>query len=375
MSKETCVEPVGSAPSLRQVHQPFKVGISASFRRDAAGLLEPVLHSMFQSFPFIQYEHFEDERVTPEAIRDFDATIAYAPVIGAEAFAGGVKTSVIARWGAGYDTIDVRECTAADVLLAIASDAVRKPMAEGIVALLLALAKRLPAKDAMVRSGRWDLLAKTIGIGLSGKIVGSVGLGNIGAEVFRLLGPFDLGRRLASDPYRSVAEARNAGVELVDIETVFRESDFVIMNCPLNAHTRDLVNAHLLSLMKPTSYFVNTARGGLVVEDDLVQALSEGRIAGAGLDVFAQEPLPLDSPLVRMENVVLAPHGIGYSDDMVDGNGTIACESVLAVLRGEIPRHVVNPEVLDRPGFQTKLNRLRRRWQALAGVANAATAH
>jgi len=180
--------------------------------------------------------------------------------------------------------------------------------------------------------------------------------------MFRLLGPFDFGRRLAHDPFASPQTATALGVELVDIESVFRESDFVAVNCPLNAQTRGLVNGRLLGLMKRTAYFVNTARGGVVVEEDLVRALSERRIAGAGLDVFQKEPLPVDSPLVRMDNVILAPHGLGYTDDLVRGNGISACENVLAVLQGEVPRHVVNRQVVERPGFQAKLADLRRRW-------------
>jgi phosphoglycerate dehydrogenase-like enzyme len=120
--------------------------------------------------------------------------------------------------------------------------------------------------------------------------------------------------------------------------------------------------------MKPTAFLVNTSRGGLIVEEDLVAVLRDGRIAGAGLDVFEREPLPIDSPLVGMNNVVLAPHGLGYTDDLVRANGLAVCESTLAVLRGEVPRHVVNRDVLRRPGFQAKLQGFRRRWESLSGV-------
>src|SRR5689334_19066970 len=132
----------------------FRVGVSADFQRHAPGLLEPSLRATFEPYPFIRCDYFEDGKVTPDSIRRFDATIAYEPVIGPDALDGSVDTAVIARWGVGYNTIDVDACTRADVALAITTDAVRKPMAEAIVTLLLALAKKLPAKDAMVRAGR-----------------------------------------------------------------------------------------------------------------------------------------------------------------------------------------------------------------------------
>ena len=346
--------------------RPFRVGVSASFATDLPGLLEPALEEYFRPFPWVSYETYSDIPVTAAALARFDAAVGNEPRVTAGSFQGGVPTAAIARWGVGFDTIDVEACTEADVLLAITRDAVRKPMAEAIVTLFLALAKRLHAKDGLVRSGQWDLLTRTVGLGMSGRTVGSVGLGNIGAEMFRLLKPFDLGRALAFDPYATPAGAAAVGVELVGLETVFAESDFVAINCPLNGETRGLVRKKHFALMKPTAYFVNTARGAIVDEADLVEALAAGRIAGAGLDVFVEEPLPLHSPLVRMENVILAPHGLGYTDDLVRGNGAGVCESVLAVLRGDVPPYVVNPAVIRRAGFQAKLAGFRQRWEAFA---------
>jgi phosphoglycerate dehydrogenase-like enzyme len=213
------------------------------------------------------------------------------------------------------------------------------------VTLILALAKKLPLKDTLVRTGRWELKSRSAGLGLSGKIVGSIGLGNIASEMFKLLKPFDLGQLLANDPYLVEEHARSLGVSLVDLPTLFKESDFLTVHCPLNDETRGLVHSGLLSLMKPSAYLINTARGGIVRQDDLIHALKEGQIAGAGLDVFEQEPLPIDSSLIQMENVILSPHAMAWTDDLYRGNGLGACGNILTILQGQILKYVANRSI------------------------------
>lgn len=349
--------------------EPFRVGISPDFKTAAAGALDPVLESVFDPLPYVIYDDYEspaDEPVAPEAIADYDAVIVLGTRFSAASFAGNERLALIARWGVGYDRIDVPAITENDVLLAITVDAVRRPVAEAILTLALALAKKLPAKDRLVRSGRWDLKAETFGLGLTGKTVGSVGIGNIGSEMFRLFQPFDLGRKLAFDPYIEREKAEQLGVELVDLETLFADSDFVTVNCPLTEETQGLVDGTLLARMKPTAYLINTARGPIVNQDDLTAALQAGQLAGAGLDVFAGEPLTADHPLTRMDNVILSPHALAWTDDLYENNGLDACNNVLTLLRGEIPPYPVNRQVLERPGFQAKLQALRARWQELA---------
>ncbi len=348
--------------------QRFQVGITGDFRAEAALSLEPVLAEVFGPLPFVEYRYMEPSaEVAPAQIAGLDAVISLRPRFTAATFAGAQRLAVIARWGVGYDMIDVPACTQANVLLAITTDAVRKPVAEAILTLLLALAKRLPAKERLVRTGHWEVKGAIPGLGLAGKTVGSVGLGNIASEMFRLLNPFDLGRRLAYDPYIAPVHAAALRVDLVDLPTLFADSDFVTINCPLNDQTRGLVDAHLIGLMKPTAYLINTARGPIVNERDLIAALQAGRIAGAGLDVFEQEPLPLDSPLLRMDNVILTPHALAWTDDMYRGSGFGVCENVLTVLRGEVPKYTVNRDVVARPTFQAKLRTLRERWMRLTG--------
>lgn len=346
--------------------RPFRIGVSSGFKTAAPGTIEPVLERLVDPLPHVEWAFFDaggGEPVSAEAIGGFEGVIALGSPYDASTVAGNEELACLARWGVGYDLVDTEALTANDILLAIAVDAVRKPVAEAILTLILALAKKLWAKDKLVRSGRWDLKAQTSGLGLSGKTVGSIGMGNIGGEMFRLLGPFDLGRRLAHDPYLDPKRADALDVELVSLETIFSSSDFVITNCPLTEETRGFIDARLFALMKPSAYFINTARGPIVNQEDLVAALQAGAIAGAGLDVVEPEPLPFDHPLIGMENVILSPHALAWTDDLYEMNGTIACESLLAVFRGDMPAFPVNREVIEQPGFRQKLDRLAARWR------------
>ena len=350
--------------------QPFRIGVSSGFKTAAPGTIEPILARLVDPLPHVEWDFFDavsGEPVPAAVVAEFDGVIAMGARYDGSTVGGGGRMACVARWGVGYDLVDTEALTANNVLLTIAVDAVRKPVAEAIVTLILALAKKLAAKDRLVRTGRWDLKAQVSGLGMSGKTVGSVGMGNIGGELFRLLGPFDLGRRLTHDPYLDRQRARDLDVELVSLEEVFSESDFVAVNCPLSDETRGFIDARLFSLMKPTAYFINTARGPIVNQEDLVAALQGGAIAGAGLDVVEPEPLPLDHPLIEMDNVILSPHALAWTDDLYEMNGTIACESLLALFRGEIPAFPVNREVIGTEGFQEKLRGMAARWEALAG--------
>ena len=289
-----------------------------------------------------------------------DAVITLWQRVTPETLAGVERLATIARWGVGVDMIDLDACTERNVLVSITRDAVRRPVAEAILTYVLALAKRVLHGDRLVRAGRWDE-KEAPGLGLRGKVLGTIGVGNIGMELVELVRPLGFARILAFDPYVGEDAAR-LGVELVDLAGLLRGADFVCVNCPLTPETRHLIGAAELALMKPTAYLVNTARGPIVDEAALTRALADGSIAGAALDVFEEEPLPASSPLHRLENVVLSPHAIAWTDELVALNGSGACESALSVLRGEIPRHVANPGVIHRPEFHAKLAGLRERW-------------
>jgi phosphoglycerate dehydrogenase-like enzyme len=192
-------------------------------------------------------------------------------------------------------------------------------------------------------------------------VIGSVGYGGIAREALRLLRAFDPARLLACDPVVSPQTAASEGVELVSMEDVLRQSDYVLINCPLMAQTRDLISEKELRLMKPDAVLINAARGPIVNEPALIRALTEGWIRGAALDVFTQEPLPASSPLTELDNVILTSHSVGWTEELFRDMGREDSIGALAVFRGESPRNVVNREVLARPGYLRKLAEYRER--------------
>lgn len=341
----------------------FRIGISADFKTTAAGLLEPVLAERFDPHPEIEYEFMAEfkEKVTPDQVEDYDAVITLHPHYMGDSLRGAERLTLIARWGVGYNMIDVQACTENDVLLAITRDGVRRPVAEGMLTLLLGVTHHLQTKDRLVRYGRWAEKARYPGVGLEGRSLGLVGIGNIGSEFLRLVRPFGLEELLAFDPYISSEQAEDLGIKLVEFETLLTESDFVCISCPLTRETFHLIAEPQLKMMKPTSFLINAARGPIIDQAALTHALQDHWIAGAGLDVFEQEPLPLNDPLTQLNNVILSPHAIGWTDALVRGNGVGACENILSILRGEIPKHTVNSEVVERASFQAKLHAIRNR--------------
>jgi D-3-phosphoglycerate dehydrogenase len=341
----------------------YRVGIGSDLSAaDGSSLVADAAHDVLEPVPGLELTTVGEPRAELKAadVDDCDAVITLWQRVTAETLAGAERLATVARWGVGVDMIDLDACTERDVIVSITRDAVRRPVAEAILTYVLVLAKRVLDGDRLVRTGRWG--EKEAGLGLRGKVLGTIGVGNIGVELVELVRPLALSRILAFDPYVGDGDAARLGVELVGLEELLREADFVCVNCPLTPETRHLIGEAELELMKRTAYLVNTARGPILDESALARALASGQIAGAALDVFEVEPLPADSPLHRLDNVVLSPHAIAWTDELVALNGAGACEHALAVLRGEVPRHVANPAVLERPGFQAKLARLRERW-------------
>jgi phosphoglycerate dehydrogenase-like enzyme len=341
----------------------FEVGITPDFYTDARGRFEAALASKLEGVHGLTVRPMA-ERPAPEAAAEdvarFDAILALGMRFTRQSLRGCERLAVIARWGVGYDMIDVPALTEAGVALAITPQAVKRPVAEAILTLIFALAKNLREQDRLVREGKWRGQLSRMGHGLRGKTLGSVGCGNIAREMFRLAQPLGFGRLLAYDPFAAREEAAALHVELTDLETVFRESDFVTVNVPLNDATRGMIGAREFGWMKPAAFLINTARGPIVREDDLVEALRAGRIAGAGLDVFAVEPVARDNPLLALDNVVLAPHALAWTHELARDNTLEACDQILAVFRGKAPASIVNREVLSSPLFQSKLANLRK---------------
>ena len=247
-------------------------------------------------------------------------------------------------------------CTRAAVAVVNTADAVRRPVAVAILTLILAIVGRLREKDRLARSGPsgWAQAAALSGIGLSGKTLGSVGLGSIASELVRLVRPLDL-NVIAHDPAVTAATAARAGVRWVELDEVFRQSDIVTVNCPLTPATRHLVDAKRLALMKPSAFLINTARGSVVDQRALTAALAFGRIAGAGLDVFEQEPADADDPLFTLDNVVVTPHCLCWTDELYRASGEEGIAAVTAVLAGRMPQRMLNPAVATDERWLAKL--------------------
>ncbi len=339
-------------------HQ-FIIGLSPDFRSQGLEEVEGYVRDLIGETEGVTYDWLPEmgDVAHSDIIDRVDAVLSLGIGYNAASFIGLERLALIARWGVGYDMIDMDAGTAAGVAVAITPGGIGPSVAEGALTLVLALLKRLPQKDLAVRQGQWRGDLPEFGHTTSGIVLGSVGLGNIGADFMRLAGVFRFPRRLAHDPFVAPERAQALGVELVDLDTLLRECDVVAVNCPLNEHTRRLIGAREIGLMKSTAYLVNTARGPIVDQAALVAALREGRLAGAGLDVLEKEPPDRDDPILRLDNVILAPHAIAWTKEMMWDVTAEAIGHCLTLARGDVPSHVVNRTVLDHPLFRAKLER------------------
>jgi phosphoglycerate dehydrogenase-like enzyme len=341
---------------------PFRVGLTPDFYSDAKGYFERPVHEQFSGVSNLEYGPMPPQPnkvATPEALNQIDGLVALALRITVDSLKGVDRLAVVARWGVGYDMIDVPALTEAGIALCITPSGVRRPVAEAILTFVFALLKNLFPLDRMTRVGQWRAGMNRLGRDIPGHVLGSVGCGNIARELFRLARPLGFSRMIACDPAVTQDQVDDLGVEMVEMDRVFRESDFVTINTLLNKATEGLIGPAQFRLMKPSAYFINTARGPIVQHDALVTALRERWIAGAGIDVFPSEPPPQDDPLFELDNVIVAPHALAWTEDGMYANGTEACQHVLEVSRGEIPAAIVNADVIQHSRFLKKLERYR----------------
>ena len=275
-----------------------------------------------------------------ELLRDADGAIISSMPVTDAVLAETPRLKVIALRGVGYDSVDVAAATARGIPVAVAPG-FTDSVADYVFGLLLTAARQVTLADRLVRGRRWEVLVST---NIAGKTMGIIGLGRIGKAVARRARGFDMSI-LAADVVQDEEFASRYGVQYVPLDTLLRRSDVVSINAPLQGDTRHLIDARALASMKPTAYLINTARGDLVDEAALAEALRAGRLAGAGLDVFQDEPLQ-DSPLRGLENVVLSPHLAAYSREGLRETGLLAARAVLDVLAGGSPAagQWVNPE-------------------------------
>ncbi|MGF7163009.1 phosphoglycerate dehydrogenase-like enzyme [Rhodoligotrophos appendicifer] len=345
----------------------FVVALSGDFLNDAGEFAYPDFDlSPLSGDPRIAIRFLPmRNRIESADLEGVDALIVDDPLVTAESLPDGDRLALVARFGVGFDSVDVDALTRRSIALVNTPDGVRRPVATSIIALILALTLKLLEKDRLARRGARGFAEKGsfVGTGLVGKTLGSIGLGNIGSEMFRLLKPFDL-RMIAHDPYASTEQAAALGVDLLDFDDVLGQADILVINCPLNAATEKLINRRAIGLMKPTALLINTARGRIVDQVALTEALQQGAIAGAGLDVFAQEPPADDDPILKLDNVVLSPHALCWTNECIAGNGAADVRAVLEALGGRLPSSIVNRSVVDDPQWRLKLQRNAERFGA-----------
>ena len=266
--------------------------------------------------------------------------------IPASVIEAGKSLKVIARHGVGYDNINVAAATRRKIPVCITPRANALSVAEHVLTLMLALAKRIVPYDAATRKNDWEVRNSYGAIDLNGRVLGILGMGRIGSLVCKKAkAGFDM-EILAYDPLIPAEAMEQAGAKVVKgIPELLKAADVVTVHVPSSPQTKGLIGVKELAMMKPTAFLINTARGPLVDEAALVQALKEKQIAGAGLDVFDPEPPKADNPLYTLPNVVLTPHSAGLTVECVIRMATHAAQAIMDVLEGRRPEGVINPEV------------------------------
>jgi D-3-phosphoglycerate dehydrogenase / 2-oxoglutarate reductase len=278
------------------------------------------------------------------ALKGVSATVAGSEPYTRRVIAAHSGLRAIARVGVGYDAVDLKAATDHGVAVATAPGTNHDAVAEHTFALILALAKGVVAQHNATRAGAWP---RQTNLPLRGRTLGIVGLGRIGKAV-ALRGVCFQMPIVAYEPFPDVEFVKQHDVTLAPLEQVFAQADYLSLHVPLTPQSRHMVNHKTLALMKPTAFLINTARGGMVCETDLVEALRQKRIAGAGLDVFEEEP-PGNSPLLQLDNVVLTPHAAGGDLRSRDDMAAAAAQAIVALSRGEWPaEQIVNPEVREK---------------------------
>jgi len=287
--------------------------------------------------------------LAPDHAAHYDAVYVNAARVPASAISRrDCRLKVVARHGVGYDSVDVPAMTAAGIVVTNTPSSMPRPVATIALTFILALAGKLMLKDRLTRSGRWHERMENMGRGLTGRTLGVIGTGRIGKELLRMARTFEL-NLLATDPKVDAVELGYLGARKVDMDTLLAQSDFVVVCCLLDASTRHLVGAPQFARMRPDAYFINVARGPIVDEVALIAALQRRQFAGAALDVFEQEPVDPANPLLAMDNVIVTPHSLCWTDECFDNMATTGLTSIVDALSGRRPQFVVNPEVLDHP--------------------------
>ena len=295
--------------------------------------------------PDIEWEWLPEDvaEITPDIAARYDALHVNTPRVTAASIArDDIRVKIIARNGVGFDNCDVAACAAKGITVTNTPKAIQRPVAVAALTLIFALSGRLMTKDKLVRSGRWNDRTDFMGTGLTGRTLGLIGAGGIGQELIPLARPF-FRQIVVADPYVETGRLASLGAVKTEFASLLEQADFVVTACPLNAETHHLMNAATFAAMKPTASFINVARGPVHDEAALIKALQSGQIASAALDVSETEPLSVTSPLARMDNVILTPHALCWTDECFEAIARTALRSIVDVSLGKTPEHIVKP--------------------------------
>lgn len=290
----------------------------------------------------VEVHNLGDEAETAQVLRDADGILVNLHPLPATVIQELQKCRVISRYGVGYDNVSVEAATAKGIWVTRVPDYCLEDVSDQALALLLGCVRKVAFKDRRIREGAWNLHKEQPSYRITGKTLGLIGYGAIARTLHRKISGFGLGRVLVFDPYLDPKKIEENGAESATLRSLLKNSDYISVHAPLNDGTRGLIGGRELSLMKKTAILINTSRGPLLEEKAVADALASGKIAAAGLDVFETEPLPADSPLRQLDNVILSDHTGWYSEESVVELKTKAAQNVLEVLKGGKPTYPVN---------------------------------
>jgi D-3-phosphoglycerate dehydrogenase len=287
------------------------------------------------------FAQIKGEEELIQVCKDADGLLIQYALLSREVLKQLPKCKVIARYGVGVDSIDLRAATDLGIIVANVPDYCVDEVADQALSMILALIRKTVFFDQKVKSNEWDFRQGRPIHRIKGKTLGLIGSGRIGLEVGKRISAFGV-RVMAFDPYLQKAPAE---IQLTDLDTVLKESDVISIHCPLNESTRHLLGEKEFQKMEKKPLIINTSRGPIIDERALIQALRKGQVSGAGLDVLEKEPPDPQNPLLKMENVTLAPHISFYSEESISELKQRTAENVSSVLLGKWPRSVVNQQV------------------------------
>jgi phosphoglycerate dehydrogenase-like enzyme len=299
--------------------------------------------ALLEQAPGVEWEFLPEvvKSITPDIMSRYDGLYLNSPTVGADAVSrADRRVKIVARHGVGYDSVDVKALAARGVITTNTPIAVRRPVAVAALTFVFALAGRLFEKDRLTRAGRWNDRTSHMGLGLTTRTLGIIGIGGIGRELMQLARPFGW-RMLGADPYVDAGVIAALGGQQVSLDALLEQSDFVVTSVILNTETRHLMNAARFARMKRSAFFVNLSRGPIVDETALIEALRTGVIAGAGIDVFEQEPVDPNNPLLKMDNVLVTPHALCWTDECFDAIAREGLGCLVDFASGKRPKSVV----------------------------------